>query len=80
MAEYVIYYMLQTGSLKKEELATFKPSICNRLDRNTSGLITAGKSLAGLQKLGKLFKERLSLPCKGKTGKEAAYLWIPSQG
>lgn len=58
VAEYVIYYMLQTGSLKKEELATFKPSICNRLDRNTSGLITAGKSLAGLQKLGKLFKER----------------------
>ena len=41
VAEYVIYYMLQTGSLKKEELATFKPSICNRLDRNTSGLITA---------------------------------------
>ena len=30
VAEYVIYYMLQTGSLKKEELATFKPSICNR--------------------------------------------------
>ena len=29
-----------------------------RLDRNTSGLITAGKSLAGLQKLGELFKER----------------------
>ena len=36
----------------------YKRQICNRLDRNTSGLITAGKSLAGLQKLGKLFKER----------------------
>lgn len=58
VVEYVIQYLLKTGSLKPEDLTTFKPSICNRLDRNTSGLITAGKSLAGLQKLGELFKDR----------------------
>lgn len=58
VVEYLIQYLLKTGSLKQEDLTTFKPSICNRLDRNTSGLITAGKSLAGLQKLGELFKER----------------------
>ena len=45
VVEYLIQYLLKTGSLKQEDLTTFKPSICNRLDRNTSGLITAGKVL-----------------------------------
>jgi 23S rRNA pseudouridine955/2504/2580 synthase len=37
---------------------TFKPSIANRLDRNTSGIILAGISLKGSQKLARAFKER----------------------
>ncbi len=56
--EWVIEYLLENGNLKKEEMQTFRPGVCNRLDRNTSGLITAGKSLAGLQTLSLLFKER----------------------
>ncbi len=56
--EWVIDYLLEQGRLTKEELQTFRPGVCNRLDRNTSGLITAGKSLAGLQTLSELFKER----------------------
>lgn len=58
MVEYLIGYLLKTGSLKQEDLVRFKPSVCNRLDRNTSGLIVAGKSLAGLQFLSQIFKER----------------------
>lgn len=58
MTEYVIRYLLETGQLTEEELRTFRPSVCNRLDRNTSGLIAAGKSLAGLQELSRLFKDR----------------------
>lgn len=56
--EWVISYLLKKGSLTKEGLQTFKPGICNRLDRNTSGLITAGKSMTGLQTLSAMFKER----------------------
>lgn len=56
--EWVISYLLETGALREEELRTFRPSVCNRLDRNTSGLILAGKSLAGLQTLSALLKER----------------------
>ena len=56
--EWVIDYLLNTGKLTAEEMRTFRPGVCNRLDRNTSGLITAGKSLAGLQTLSLLFKER----------------------
>lgn len=37
---------------------TFRPGICNRLDRNTSGLIVAGKTIRALQDMNKRFKER----------------------
>lgn len=47
--EYIIGYLLQQHTITEEELATFTPSVCNRLDRNTSGLLIAGKSLKGLQ-------------------------------
>lgn len=56
--EWVISYLLKNGTVTKEELQTFRPGVCNRLDRNTSGLLTAGKSLLGLQTLSLLFKER----------------------
>lgn len=56
--EHLIGYLLHSGQLRAEELRTFRPSVCNRLDRNTSGLLAAGKSLAGLQELSRLFKER----------------------
>ena len=56
--EYMIAYLLKKGDLKLAELATFRPSVCNRLDRNTSGLVTAGKSLAGLQQLSEILRER----------------------
>lgn len=58
VVEYVTAYLLERGEITPEQLRTFKPSICNRLDRNTSGLIAAGKSLAGLQVMGQLFKDR----------------------
>ena len=58
LVEYLINYLLESGSITKDELRTFHPSICNRLDRNTSGMVAAGKSLAGLQKLSELFKDR----------------------
>lgn len=58
MTEYVIAYLLESGQISKEELLTFRPSVCNRLDRNTSGIIAAGKSLAGLKELSGLFRER----------------------
>lgn len=56
--EHVISYLISTGQLTTEELATFRPSVCNRLDRNTSGILAAGKSLIGLQELSRMFKDR----------------------
>ena len=56
--EIAIGYLLSNNQLNMEELATFKPSVCNRLDRNTSGLIIIGKSLQGLQELTSVIKDR----------------------
>ena len=56
--EYILRYLLDQGTITKEELKTFRPSVCNRLDRNTSGLLIAGKTLAGLQDMSRQLKER----------------------
>ena len=58
LVEYVIDYLLKNGDLSSQDLATFRPSVCNRLDRNTSGLVAAGKSLPGLQILSEVFRDR----------------------
>ncbi len=58
LVEHLTAYLLESGQITAEELRTFRPSICNRLDRNTSGIVAAGKSLAALQELGRMFRER----------------------
>lgn len=58
MVEYFTGYLLEKKEITKQQLETFHPSICNRLDRNTSGLILAGKTLSGLQGLSALLKNR----------------------
>lgn len=56
--EYIIDYLLKSGRLTYDDLNTFRPSVCNRLDRNTSGIVLAGCSLKGIQELSSMFKER----------------------
>lgn len=56
--ERMIQYLLESGAVTQTELLTFHPSICNRIDRNTSGILTAGKTLQGLQDLSAQFRER----------------------
>ena len=56
--EYILQYLLESGTITRESLHTFNPSVCNRLDRNTSGILVAGKTLNGLQQMSKAFRER----------------------
>lgn len=56
--EYVIGYLIHENRLTEDTLFTFRPGICNRLDRNTSGLVLAGKTVTGLQEMSALLKER----------------------
>ena len=58
LVEYLIDYLLDTGAVTEESMRSFRPSVCNRLDRNTSGIVACGKSLAGLQMLSEVFRDR----------------------
>lgn len=56
--EWMIGYLIERDPDLAGELETFRPAVCNRLDRNTSGIVLCGKSLGGLQYLGECIKER----------------------
>lgn len=56
--ELIIPYCLEHGILREADLEMFRPSICNRLDRNTTGLLIAGISLEGLQTMAELLRDR----------------------
>lgn len=74
--EWLIGYLLETGGISEEDLSFYKPSVCNRLDRNTSGIVLCAKTLKGAQMLGELLKERTlhkyyQLYAKGRIEEEA---------
>lgn len=56
--EWLIGYLLAARCVTDGSLATFRPSVCNRLDRNTSGMVVCGKTLAGSQYLSRIIKEK----------------------
>lgn len=56
--EWVAGYLLAAGRLSEEALKTFHPSVQNRLDRNTSGIVLCGISLSGSQMLSELIRSR----------------------
>ena len=53
--ERIVAYLRKNYNIGAD---SFTPGVCNRLDRNTTGLIIAGKSLAGLQAMAELLKKR----------------------
>ena len=56
--EYLVGYLLAGGQVTRESLAGVTPGVCNRLDRNTSGLVIGAKTLGAAQEIGRLLKER----------------------
>lgn len=53
----VYYYLNEKGSYFPEKENTFSPACCNRLDRNTSGIIIIAKNFPTLQAVNKILKE-----------------------
>lgn len=58
MVELITGYLESKGEYDPEDVVGFKPAVANRLDRNTSGIIAAGKSVSGLKFLSDGFKAR----------------------
>lgn len=56
--EYLLGYLIRNSVVTSASFRSFRPSVCNRLDRNTTGLILMGKTLHGSQMLSEALKER----------------------
>ncbi|MCD1146513.1 RluA family pseudouridine synthase [Peptoniphilus sp. KCTC 25270] len=53
----MITYLIDKGDYVPRIEKTFTPSICNRLDRNTSGLIIGAKTAVGLREVNRMIRE-----------------------
>lgn len=56
LVQRVIGYIIKSG--EGEYSPTFSPALCNRLDRNTSGLIVAAKNYSALKSINEMVRER----------------------
>ena len=57
--EICLSYLMDKGEISGESLRVFKPSVCNRLDRNTSGLIIFAKNYKAAALFSRALKDRL---------------------
>ncbi|WP_238882307.1 RluA family pseudouridine synthase [Clostridium sp. YIM B02551] len=58
LTDYVLSYLHEKGDYLPEKEITFTPAPCNRLDRNTSGIVFFGKNFESLKILNELIRER----------------------
>ncbi len=59
MNEYALGYLQKTGAITEESLKVFKPSVCNRLDRNTSGILIVAKTYQAAREFGEALQKHL---------------------
>ena len=50
-------YLYQNGEYKPENENSFAPALCNRIDRNTGGLVIAAKNAAALRAMNDLIRD-----------------------
>ena len=58
MNEWLVGYLLEKGDVSAQSLKSFRPSVCNRLDRNTGGILICSKSLTGARKAAEILRNR----------------------
>ena len=51
-------YLIQKGEYIPENENSFSPALCNRIDRNTEGLVIAAKNASALREMNEIIKER----------------------
>jgi 23S rRNA pseudouridine955/2504/2580 synthase len=58
LTDYMLTYLHDKGDYLPEKEVTFTPAPCNRLDRNTSGVVIFGKNFESLKLLNEMIRER----------------------
>ncbi|MCR5399271.1 MAG: RluA family pseudouridine synthase [Lachnospiraceae bacterium] len=56
--EWMLGYLMRKLQIDGSSMMHFKPSVLNRLDRNTSGIVLAGKTLYAAKLISKLLQDR----------------------
>ncbi|MBQ3038801.1 MAG: RluA family pseudouridine synthase [Clostridia bacterium] len=56
--EHIKAYLYKKGEYNPDEENTFVPALCNRLDRNTSGIVIAAKNAEALRIMNQKVKDR----------------------
>ncbi len=58
LVDHIKAYLYKKGEYKPNEENTFVPALCNRLDRNTSGIVIAAKNAEALRIMNQKVKDR----------------------
>ena len=54
----VLHYLYEKGDYNPDEEKSFTPALCNRIDRNTSGIVICAKNAESLRVLNQKIKDR----------------------
>lgn len=75
-------YLLESGQMTEKDFLRYRPGTLNRIDRNTSGLILAAKTLPAAQQLSRMIRDReirkyyLALVCGICAEKQKMDAWL----
>ena len=58
LIEHIKAYLYRKGEYLPEDENSFVPSLCNRIDRNTGGLVIAAKNAAALRDMNEMIRKR----------------------
>lgn len=58
LTDQILYYLYEKGQYTPSAESAFTPAVCNRLDRNTSGIVVAGKTLRAVQAVNETIRSR----------------------
>ena len=57
LADRLKNYLYKTGEYNPEEEKSFSPALCNRLDRNTAGIVIGARNAAALREINRKIRE-----------------------
>ncbi len=58
LINHIMAYLCANGSYNPDAENSFAPALCNRIDRNTQGLVIAAKNAASLKEMNDIIKNR----------------------
>ena len=59
LIDRIIAYLVFKGEYNPDKENSFTPALCNRIDRNTEGLVIAAKNASSLREMNTIIKERM---------------------